>query len=56
MLGSDNVASNATIGEGNEISLPILNVSGAEGSYQITSLYSNSKLRLVNFAIDDGTL
>ena len=56
MLGSDNVASDATISEGNTISLPILNVNGAEGSYQITSLYSNSKLRLVNFAIDDGTL
>ena len=56
MLGSDNVTSDATIGEGNEISLPILNVTGEANNYQITSLYSNSKLRLVNFAIDDGTL
>ena len=56
MLGSDNVTSDATIEEGNEISLPILNVTGEANNYQITSLYSNSKLRLVNLAIDNGTL
>ena len=54
MSGSDAVSASETTPSGTKITLPIMRVSGSP--YEFSGLYTESKLRLTNFAIDDGTL
>lgn len=60
MVGSDEVSASAipevTASEVTTITLPIMRVTGTSPSYSFSGLYTESKLRLTNFAIDDGTL
>ncbi len=61
MEGSDDVSASATPPSGTDqdrtnITLKIMRVSGSPSTYEFNGLYTESKLRLTNFAIDDGTL
>lgn len=60
MSGSDGVSASAipevTASKVTTITLPIMRVTGTSTSYSFSGLYTESKLRLTNFAIDDGTL
>lgn len=56
MSGSDNVTAANTATSGTDMRLPIMRVSGSEGTYTFSNLYLESKLRLTNFALDDGEL
>ena len=54
MGGSDGVSASETTPYGTTITLPIMRVTGSP--YEFNGLYTESKLRLTNFAIDDGDI
>ena len=54
MGGGDKVSASAVTPEGTTITLPVMKVTGSP--YSFSGLYTESKLRLTNFAIDDGNI